>query len=237
MDSRDLQELARDVSGLPLTIALVDADELRRAREALARGHRVESLALLPPFHVSDDDAYLVLPEDIGVELREMFADGDVDLLNDAMAEGLLAIGTIERGERRGAHRELRLAIDDAASVATLLARMPYTDTVEIGAGREPLAAVNALAQFRNTVASSFLDREGLGRMLREREQASASWRPPEDDPELAGVDPTYAWTRRDGEGRVAIEAALFCEYEELVMVLHPALLRLAAAPARALTP
>lgn len=226
MEHAPLAELAEDVSGLPLTIVLVDGEELAEARERLARGEAVESLALIPPFHVSDDDAYLVLPEDIGVELREMFADGDVDLLADAMREGLLVIGTVERGERRGAHREMRLVVDDAEIVERLLARMPYTDTVDVAPGSDPLGAINALEQFKNTVASAFLDRKGLEKILTKPEQAGVSWRPPADDKQLAGVDPTYAWTRRLDGGRIGVEAALFCEYEELVMVLHPAMLR-----------
>ena len=47
---------------------------------------------------------------------------------------------------------------------------------------------------------------------------------------DMAGVDPTYAWSRRLSDGRIGIEAALFCEYEEHVVVLRPAAIRIALA-------
>jgi hypothetical protein len=62
--------------------------------------------------------------------------------------------------------------------------------------------------------------------MLTSDEWAGISWRVPKDRKDLAGVDPTYAWSRRLSGGRVGIEAALFVEYEELVVVLRPAILR-----------
>jgi hypothetical protein len=64
--------------------------------------------------------------------------------------------------------------------------------------------------------------------MVRSSEQAGASWRPPTDRKDMAGVDPTYAWSRRLPDGRIGVEAALFCEYEEHVCVLRPAALRIA---------
>ncbi len=179
----------------------------------------------MPPFHVSDDDAYLVLPEDIGIELREMFAEGDVDLLADAMREGIFVVGTLERGQGRG---KMMLAVDQAEIVESLLAKMPYADTVEVGRGKDPLAVLNDLPQCKNTVASSFVDLAGFQKIARASEQASPSWRPPADRKDMAGVDPTYAWSRRLADGRIGVEAALFCEYEEHVVVLRPAAIRIA---------
>ncbi|MBX7197566.1 MAG: hypothetical protein K1X94_36305 [Sandaracinaceae bacterium] len=220
------RSLAHEVSGLPLSIVLADGEVLAAIRERIEAGDGadVESIPLVPPFHVSDDDAYLVLPEDIGVELREMFADGDVDLLADAMREGLFVIGTLEK-EGRG---KMRLAVDEVDVVERLLAKMPYADTIEVGRGADPLAALNGLPQCRNTVASSFVDMAGFQKMVRSSEQAGASWRPPTDRKDMAGVDPTYAWSRRLPDGRIGVEAALFCEYEEHVCVLRPAALRIA---------
>lgn len=216
--------LAQEVSGLPLSIVLADGETLAQVRERLAAGERVESIPLVPPFHVSDDDAYLLLPEDIGVELREMFADGDLDLLADAMREGLFVLGTVEK-EGRG---KMRLDIDEAQILERLLEAMPYADTVELGRGTDPLAALNSLAQCRNTVASSFVDLNGFQKIVRAAEQAGTSWRPPGDRKDMAGVDPTYAWSRRLPDGRIGVEAALFCEYEEHVLVLRPVALRIA---------
>jgi hypothetical protein len=224
MHAVSARSLASGVSGLPLSIVLADGEVLAAIRERIEAGDDIESIPLVPPFHVSDDDAYLVLPEDIGVELREMFADGDVDLLADAMREGLFVIGTLEK-EGRG---KMRLAVDDAEIVERLLAKMPYADTVEIGRGADPIAALNALPQCRNTVASAFVDVAGFQKMVRASEQAGASWRAPTDRKDMAGVDPTFAWTKRLADGRIGVEAALFCEYEELVVVLRPVALRIA---------
>ena len=218
------RSLAHEVSGLPLSVVLADGELLAALREQLAAGEEIGSIPLVPPFHVSDDDAYLVLPEDIGIELREMFADGDVDLLADAMREGIFVVGTLEK-EGRG---KMRLAVDDAEIVERLLAKMPYADTVDVGRGADPLAALNELPQCRNTVASSFVDLAGFQKIARASEQASPSWRPPADRKDMAGVDPTYAWSRRLPEGRIGVEAALFCEYEEHVVVLRPAAIRIA---------
>jgi hypothetical protein len=50
------------------------------------------------------------------------------------------------------------------------------------------------------------------------------SWRAPKDRKDLTGVDPTYAWSKRL-DGGIGIEAVLFSEYEEMVMLLRPAML------------
>jgi len=219
------RSLAHEVSGLPLSVVLADGEVLAALRERLAAGEEIGEIPLVPPFHVSDDDAYLVLPEDIGIELREMFAEGDVDLLADAMREGIFVVGTLERGQGRG---KMKLAVDEAEIVESLLAKMPYADTVEVGRGKDPLAALNDLPQCKNTVASSFVDLAGFQKIARASEQASPSWRPPADRKDMAGVDPTYAWSRRLSDGRIGVEAALFCEYEEHVVVLRPAAIRIA---------
>jgi hypothetical protein len=218
------RSLAAEVSGLPLSIVLAEGETLAAIRERIEAGEEIDSIPLVPPFHVSDDDAYLVLPEDIGVELREMFAEGDVDLLGDAMREGLFVIGTLEK-EGRG---KMRLAVDEAEIVERLLAKMPYADTVEIGRGADPLATLNALPQCKNTVASSFVDMAGFQKIVRATEHAGPSWRAPTDRKDMAGVDPTFAWSRRLPDGRIGVEAALFCEYEEHVIVLRPVALRIA---------
>jgi hypothetical protein len=215
--------LAHEVAGLPLSIVFADGELLAAIRERLEEGDDVDAIPLSPPFHVSDDDSYLVLPEDIGVELREMFADGDVDLLADAMREGLFVLGTLEK-QGRG---KMSLAVDEIAIVEKLLRGMPYADTVEVGRGADPIEALNALPQCKNTVASSFVDFAGFQKMARAAEHAGPSWRPPSDRKDMAGVDPTYAWSKRLADGRIGVEAALFCEYEELVLVLRPAALRI----------
>jgi hypothetical protein len=221
-----LDQLAQDLAGAPLTIVLAESDAITRAVNA-GEG---ASIPLLPPFHVSDDDCYLVLPEDIGGELAAMFEDGDVDLLAEAMRDGLVVVGVVEK-EGRG---KVALHVDACVRPEALLDRMPYAHRTEIGRGADPIAALNGLDEARITVASELIDEAGLEKMMRacagKGEHAGVSWRAPKDRKDLAGVDPTYAWSKRM-DGGVGIEAVLFSEYEELVMLLRPAMLVAAEAP------
>ena len=67
------------------------------------------------------------------------------------------------------------------------------------------------------------VDDDSFEKMLRREMFLGRSWRlGPFADGQ---ADPTYAYTRRLRDGRVSIEAVLFQEYEELVMVLRPAVL------------
>lgn len=209
-------ELAEELTGLPLSVVFAEAEAIASVR---ARGEG--AIPLLPPFHVSDDDTYLVLPEDIGLELADMFKDGDLDLLAEAMRDGLCAIGVVERAGKG----KVELHVERCASPADLLPRMPFADKVGFGRGVDPVPLLNALDHARLTVASGFVDARGVGSMITQDEWAGVSWRVPKDRKDLSGVDPTYAWTKRQRDGHVGIEAALFVEYEELVVVLRPALL------------
>lgn len=209
-------ELADELAGLPLSIVFAEGDAIARVRE---RGEG--AILLAPPFHVSDDDTYLVLPEDIGLEIVDMFKDGDLDLLAEAMRDGLCAIGVVERAGKG----KVELHVERCAAPAELLARMPFAEKIGFGRGVDPVPLLNALDHAQLTVASTFVDARGVSSMLTQEEWAGASWRVPKDRKELAGVDPTYAWTKRQKDGHVGIEAALFVEYEELVLVLRPALL------------
>ena len=228
---------AAQVAGLPLSVAFADADELASMRAALEGGEELSEVLVNPPFHVSTEDAYLVLPEDIALELREMFQDGDCDLLGDAMKEGLVVIGTLEKAGRgtrsdgfpRG---KWKLVIDKAAIPAALLRTMPYADSIEVGRGQDPIETLNALPQAKVTLQSELMDHGGLQRLVTgllvkpdATEHAGISWKAPRDRKDLAGVDPTFAWSKKHSDGKIGIEAALFCEYEELVVVLRPALL------------
>jgi hypothetical protein len=211
-------DLAHDLAGLPLTVVFADAEAIAEVKEA-GEGE----LVLVPPFHVSDDDAYLVLPDDVGLELVDMFRDGDLDLIAGALADGIVALGSIERGEKEpGKKRLVALHVEECEPAAALLARMPYAERVGFGRGVDPVPLLNALPQARITVASAFVDETGAEKMLRQREWCGTAWNPPRGNKQFAGVDPTYAWTRRDPSG-VGIEMALFVEYEELVAVLRPA--------------
>lgn len=214
-------ELAEIFGGVPLTVVFADGEALAAAREGVLTRVQLE-----PPFHVSDEDVYLVLPADIGLELVDIFADGDRELLGEAIDEGLVVLGSIER-EGKG---RVVLDVEEAVVARDLLdGGLPYASEVPVGDGADPVETLNALEQAQITVASLLVDDEGLETMLRREQHVGASWRVPKDAPHLEGVDPTYAWSRRLPDGRVGVEAALFLEYEELVMLLRPAVLAPAA--------
>lgn len=210
------EELHTVFAGVPLSVAFADGEAIAAVREGVTR-----ALPLVPPFHVSDEDAYLVLPDDIGMEIVDILRDGDLELLGEAMRDGLLVIGEVARGTKGGV--ELRVAASIAPRDA--LARgLPYAEAVAMD--EDAVDAVNELDHVQVTVASSLIDDEGLQEMLEAREWAGTSWRVPAGAPaHLRGAEPTYAWSRRIAPNRVGIELALFVEYEEIVCLLRPAVL------------
>jgi len=209
-------DLAQDLSGLPLTVVFADGEAIR---EVMQKGEG--EVQLVAPYHVSDDDAYLVLPDDIGLELVDMFRDGDLDLLAEAMRDGMVAIGVVERSSAEKG--KVSLHVEHAENAGALLERMPYAERIGFGRGVDPVPLLNALPHAHITVSSSFVDERGVESMLRKREWAGTTWRVPGERKDLTGVDPTFCWSRRDRDGHVGIEVALFVEYEELVAVLRPA--------------
>ena len=118
----------------------------------------------------------------------------------------------------------LYLVWDDTCIVAFV--KKPsyrFAATVAVGGGGDPLPAINRLAHLQVTVLSSLVDDEALEKMLRRREFAGASWRVPADLRErLGSVSPTYAWSKRQTDGSVGVEFALFVEDEELIAILRP---------------
>lgn len=210
-------ELSGIVEGAPLTVVFAEGEALAAAREG-----EQSRIPLDPPFHVSDEDVYLVLPADIGLELIDIFDDGDTELLEEAMQEGLVVLGSIEQ-EGRG---QMVLHVEESETPRALLDRgLPYAAEVTVGGDVDPVEALNGLEDVQLTVASRFVDDDGLERMLKKPQHVGRSWRVPTQADHLKGVDPTYAWSTRLPDGRVGIEAALFSEYEELVMVLRPCIL------------
>src|SRR5690606_13268413 len=105
-------ELSEIFGGAPLTVVFADGEALAAVREGDA-----ERIPLEPPFHVSDEDVYLVLPADIGLELIDIFADGDAELLAEAMSEGLVVLGSVEQ-EGRG---KVVLDVEEALTPRALL--------------------------------------------------------------------------------------------------------------------
>src|SRR5690606_21291334 len=74
-----------EVVGLPLNVLFADGEDMERLR---AQGQGV--LVLEPPFHLSHEDAYLVLPSDIGLEIVDIMRDADLDLLHETMRDSLV---------------------------------------------------------------------------------------------------------------------------------------------------
>lgn len=215
-------ELSEIFGGAPLTVVFADDEPLAAARE-----QGCETIALEPPFHVSDEDIYLVLPSNLGHEMIDILADGDDELLDAALDEGLVVLGSIER-EGRG---EVVLHIDEALTPRNLLdSGLEYATEVRVGGRHDAVGELNALEHLQLTVASEFIDDDGLERLLVEPEYIGQSWKAPEDAAHLEGVDPTYVWSRRLPDGRVGVEAVFFSEYEELVVVLRPCALKPALA-------
>jgi hypothetical protein len=219
--------LAEVISGLPLSVVFAEGEDIARIRAA-GGGF----LALEPPFHISDADAYLVLPIDIGLELTDIFADGDLELLAEAMRDGIVALGCVDREEGDDASK-LMLDVEECASPEDLLRTMPYRETIALGRGVDPIPLLNDLEHVACTIASELIDEDGLEAMLTRDEFAGASWRVPKKSKHLSGVDPTYGWSRRISADRIGIECALFSEYEELVLVFRPAQLASIEKPVR----
>ena len=200
-------------SGVPLTVVFAEGEAIE-----LVRSRGTGSLALEPPFHVSDDDAYLVLPSDIGMEVIDILADGDLDLLHETMRDGLLVEGFLEK--EAGAMALVAEAVDTPRTL--LKGAFPYAASVGVGAA-DVLREINSLPHVQCTVLSSLMDDEGLDRALRRSEYVGPSWKVPENTAmKQGGVDPTYVWSKHQAGGRVGVELALFQEYEELVALIRP---------------
>lgn len=209
-------QLTEIVRGVPMSVVFADGEAIEAVREG-----RASALELVPPFHVSDDDVYLVLPDDVGLELVDMFRDGDLDLLEESMRDGLVVLGSVEH-ETRG---KVMLEVERAQRASDVLAALPYTETIGYGRGVDPTPFLNDMPHVRVTMASGLVDDDGLEAILAASERAGVSWSVPEKQKKIGHVDPTFAWSRRGVGGAVGIEMALFQEYEELVAVLRPALL------------
>jgi len=202
-------------NGVPLSVVFAEPEALEEAR-ATGRG----VIRLEPPFHVSDDDVYFVVPDDIGMELVDILRDEDTDLLHEAMRDSLLVLGPIVRVGNGVTELHVEIALPPAAALA---AGMPYAARVPLRRGSNALEMINALDHLKCTVVSSLFDDEGLEAALRRAEFVGTSWRSSnEEERQGCGVDPTHVWTKRLGTGRVGVELALFAEYEELVALLRP---------------
>jgi len=212
-------ELAQAFVGIPLSVVFADGEEMEALSPENVSPDAPGTLTLEAPVAWSDSDAYLVLPSDIGMEIVDILADSDRELLGEAMRDGLLVLGELSLEDDAP---QLRVAA--AISPRLALAEEPdFAATVAVGGGGDPLPAINGLAHLQVTVLNSLVDDEALEKMLRRREFAGASWRVPADLRErLGSVSPTYAWSKRQADGSVGVEFALFVEDEELIAMLRP---------------
>jgi hypothetical protein len=214
-------EAASAFIGTSLVLLFARGDDIERLR---AEGSGF--LSLVPPFHMGEEDCYLVLPDDIGEEIVDILRDGDLELLREALRDGLLVQGEVAKNPRGPG-----MLLDAALVCSPLDVLHPdvaHAARVSIDATRDPLRALNTLPHVQCTTLSALADDDGLEAMLRAQDDhVGVSWRPPSSAKGLADIEPTYAWSRRVSERLVGIELALFQEDDELVAVLRPALLSL----------
>jgi hypothetical protein len=204
--------------GIPLSVVFAEGEHITAARSG-----DVKEVPLVPPFHLAGDNGYLLVPDDIGMELVDIMRDGDLELMHEAMRDALLVQGSIER---LGRGQVVLRATGVASPVDALRPGLPYAAVVTVGTGGDPLLQIADLEHLQCTMVSDLMDDEGLERVLRRPEYLGISWRVPPDRP--AEADPTCIWSKHVARGRAGVELALFQEYEELVAVLRPVLLEAA---------
>lgn len=204
-------------SGLAFSLAISDADSIAALRQA-----GTGRIVLAAPHHMSDDDAYLIVPEDIGVEIIDILRDGDHELLQETLRDGLLAVGHMERADGG-----MVLVVESCEAPRDALASgVSPTATIDVEGG-DPVRRINQLGHVQCTTLSALVDEDGLEQILREPEYLGASWTlDPQLVKRLGNVDPSYVWSRRIDEDSVSIELALFSEDDEIVVLLRPLLIR-----------
>lgn len=200
-------------AGLAFSLAIADADAIAALREA---GHGRVTLAA--PYHMSDDDAYLIVPDDIGLELVDILSDGDHELLHETLRDGLVALGHLERGDEG-----MELHVARCQSPHSLLASgLPYAAKLDLD-GEDLERRINQLGHLQCTTLSACVSDDGLEQILREEEFVGVSWSlDPALEKRLGNVDPTYVWSRRQGDDAVNVELVVFTEDDEVVAVLRP---------------
>ncbi len=210
---------AQSFIGTALVVLFADGAQLEEVRRAGSG-----PIMLQPPFHVGEDDSYLVLPDDIGEEIVDILRDADAQLLHEALREAVLVVGQVGKNP---AGRGMALDASMVCSIQAALAASPsYAAELQIRAGSDVLRALNTLPHLQCTTLSALADDAGLEAMLSEPEYIGTSWRAPQSVKALQDIEPTQVWSRRQADGSVGIELALFQEDDELIAVLRPARLR-----------
>lgn len=210
----DTRTLIETCSGAAMVVVFAGGDDLR-GLEAAGSG----ALPLAPSYSISGEDAYLVLPEDIGDEIVDILRDGDAELLAEAMTEGLLVVGRIRHERGRGPELIAQMCMTPAAALG---APMPYAARQAVGGEVDAPMRINRLAHLQCTTLSALFDDEGLDAILRTPSHIGPSWRVSKRLEALGEVEPTHVWSRHLGPGRVGIELALFAEEDDLVALIRP---------------
>lgn len=207
------------LAGTALVVLFAESVEIDRVREAGSG-----ALLLRPPFHMGEEDAYLVLPDDIGEEIVDILRDGDHELLAEALRDGLIVLGEVAKNPRG---RGMALIARETHSPLSVLAPgVGYATSVSLAGGRDVLRMLNTLPELQCTTLSAFVDDDGFEAIVGEAQFIGVSWRPPAAAKALSDIEPTHAFTRRLSNGEIGVELVLFREDEELVAVLRPASLR-----------
>lgn len=207
--------------GAPLVLLFADAQELQPAR---MRGSG--TIEVTAGYSLSEDDTYLVVPDDVGEEIVDILRDADHDLLEEALDESLLVLGDLQRG----AGGRTTMAAEFAVSVSQAFRDgLPYAASVALSSEPGWLRQLNQLSHVQCTMVSALMDGEGLQAVLDNPRYVGVSWRSPADTPSLASLSPTYVMSHRRGS-RIGLELALFAEDDELVALVRPA--EVLAAPA-----
>ena len=204
--------------GATLVVLFADAQHIERVR---SEGGGL--IPLTPPFHLGEEDTYLLLPDDIGEEFVDILRDGDEELLHEALRDGLLVQGSVEKNPRgRGMVLDAELA---CSALELVEAEGDYAATVSLTRCKDALRTLNTLDHVQCTTLSALVDEQGLGKLLRAHEFVGVSWRPPASSKALVDVAPTYVWAKKLPDGRTGIQLALFQEDDELVALLLPVVL------------
>lgn len=197
--------------GKPLTIATADAAAIAALREGL-----VSELAITPPIHVSDHDAYLLVePQGADVPLTPS-TDAPALLLRALVVEGTLA-------RQRG---RVMLSVADRWEPLALVDEKPFDATLRMRRNVDLLPALNRLPFAHCSTGAHLFDRRGLDQVVRSRSFVGPSWAPELPDDEEADTDATWVWSRRT-TGAVNVHLAVLGEYEERYALINPVQVRL----------
>lgn len=203
--------LAHPLCGKLLTIAMADAGAIAAVREGV-----LSDLRMRPPIHVSDHDAYLLVP--LGAFDESSGGPGDAAAL---LAGALVVQGTVSIQKGRAT-----LAVNERWDPLALVQDKPFDATVRLTANTNLVPQLNELPFAHCSTAARLFDRRGLEHVVRSRSFVGTSWAPELPDDEEGDADPTWVWSRRTN-GSVAIHLAILGEYEERYALINPVRVRL----------